>query len=362
MSGSTIAASRRRRQIRILMVSVVVVLTIGGGTAAALGFGGTEQGKPTHSTMPPATAKVTRATLTETEDVDGTLDYGSKTSVDGQGSGKITWLAAPGSIVERGKALYKVDDKPVVLLYGDLPMYRTLASAVEGRDVKQFEQNLVALGYTGFTVDETFNSATAKAVKAWQKDLGLTQTGTVTPDTVVYVSGTVRVAEHKAHPGGPAGGAVLTYTGTTRQVSVDLEISKRKLAATGASVTVKLPDGATVTGTVASIGTVAETKTSSDGKTETTTLKVVVAIADQGKLGSFEQAPVTVTFVASQRKDVLTVPVGALLALAEGGYGVEVVEGGTTRIVAVKTGMFADGRVEVSGDGIAADIVVGVPR
>jgi membrane fusion protein, multidrug efflux system len=62
----------------------------------------------------------------------------------------------------------------------------------------------------------------------------------------------------------------------------------------------------------------------------------------------------------TERKDVLTVPVGALLALAEGGYGLEVVEGSTTRIVAVETGLFADGKVEVSGSGIADGTTVGV--
>ena len=69
-----------------------------------------------------------------------------------------------------------------------------------------------------------------------------------------------------------------------------------------------------------------------------------------------------VTFVADERKDVLTVPVAALLALAEGGYGVEVVEGGTRPAsCAVETGMFADGRVEVTGDGIAEGMTVGMP-
>jgi len=59
---------------------------------------------------------------------------------------------------------------------------------------------------------------------------------------------------------------------------------------------------------------------------------------------------------------VLAVPVAALLALPEGGFGVEIVEGNTTRIVAVKTGMFAAGRVEVSGEGIAEGMKVGVPK
>jgi peptidoglycan hydrolase-like protein with peptidoglycan-binding domain len=255
--------------------------------------------------------------------------------------------------------LYTVDDKPVVLLYGTLPMYRALASAVTGRDVRQFEQNLAALGYRGFTVDETYSASTATAVKKWQKDLGLTQTGRVDPDAVVYAPGAVRIAEHKAHLGSPATGAVLTYTGTTRQVSIDLALSKRGLATTGAAVTVTLPDATTVAGTVASIGTVAQT--TGEGQSQTTTVRVIVSVADQGRLGPLDEAQVTVTFVASQHKDVLTVPITALLALAEGGYGVQVVEGGTTRIVAVTTGMFAGGRVEISGAGITTDTVVGVP-
>jgi hypothetical protein len=59
---------------------------------------------------------------------------------------------------------------------------------------------------------------------------------------------------------------------------------------------------------------------------------------------------VTVHFV----KDVLVVPVGALLALAEGGYGVEIEQNGQRHLVAVKTGLFSNGQVEVSGPGLAA--------
>ncbi|GAA4731954.1 peptidoglycan-binding protein [Phytohabitans rumicis] len=361
MSDDTVGA-RRRRRARTLVVSGVALLTVGGGTAAAFGFGGATADKPADSTMPPGTDRVTRTTLTETADLDGTLGYGSVASVNVEGGGRITWLPAPGSTVERGKATCKVDEKPVVLLYGAVPMYRTLAPGVTGNDVEQFERNLVALGYQGFTVDKDFSSSTAAAVKSWQEDLGLTQTGTVTPEAVVYAPGPVRVTERKAEVGAPAGGPVLTYTGTTRQVSVDVELAKRGLVKTGAGVTVKLPDGSTVAGKVASVGRVAETSTDSDGKSDTATVEVIVAIADQKKLGSLEESPVTVTFVASQRKDVLTVPILALLALAEGGYGVQVVEGSSTRIVAVEIGMFAGGRVEVSGDGITADTVVGVPK
>jgi len=86
-----------------------------------------------------------------------------------------------------------------------------------------------------------------------------------------------------------------------------------------------------------------------------------VTIADQGALGSLDAAPVDVDLVSEERKDVLAVPVAALLALTDGGYGVEIVDGDTTRVVAVKIGMFAAGRVEISGEGIAEGVTVGVP-
>lgn len=48
---------------------------------------------------------------------------------------------------------------------------------------------------------------------------------------------------------------------------------------------------------------------------------------------------------------MLTAPVGALVALSEGGYAVQLAAGG---LVAVKTGMFANGWVEISGAGLSA--------
>ena len=68
----------------------------------------------------------------------------------------------------------------------------------------------------------------------------------------------------------------------------------------------------------------------------------------------------TVRYVVRERKDVLAVPVAALLALAEGGYGLEVVEGGSSRIVAVELGLVSDGQVEVTGD-VQADMIIGMP-
>jgi len=346
-----------------VVASCVAATATAGAAIAVVAFGGTGTRDGPRSNLPPATAEVTRMTLTETETVDGTLGYGEPVTVTARLGSTITWLPAVGSTVARGKPLYRADEHPVVLLYGSLPLYRRLAAGVTGDDVRQLEQNLAAGGYQGFAVDREFNADTAAAVRRWQADLGLAGTGQVDLGSVVYATGPVRITEQRAHVGDPATGPVLSYTGTTRTVSVALDVGKQQLVRVGVPATVTLPDGRTVPGTVTEVGTVAHQKpTAGNAPADGATIDVTVSIADQAALGTFDRAPVHVDLVADQRKDVLTVPVGALLALTEGGYGLQVVEGGTTRIVAVRVGLFAGGRVEVSGAGITPGTVVGVPK
>jgi membrane fusion protein, multidrug efflux system len=341
----------------------VAAVAVGGATAAAVAFGlpGTPKGQASASAMPPATAAVTRQTLVDTQDKDGKLGYGDETTIAARLAGTLTMVPEVGRTVARGKPLFRVDNTPVVLLYGTLPAYRTLASGVEGRDVKQFERNLWALGYRGFTVDDTYSSATATAVRKWQKDLGLTRTGTVETSRIVYAAGAIRVAERKAQPGdqlGP-GAAVLTATETARIATVELDVADQRLAKVGATVQVTLPDGSELPGKITDAETVI---VPGEGQQpDTTNVDVTIAFAAGKTPQGLDQAAVTVAFTAAQRKDVLTVPVAALLALAEGGYGVQIVDGATTKIVAVQTGLFASGRVEVTGDGLADGTVVGMP-
>jgi hypothetical protein len=126
----------------------------------------------------------------------------------------------------------------------------------------------------------------------------------------------------------------------------------------GITATVTLPDGTTIHGTVATVGTVA---TAGATATSPATIAVTVTLAHQSALGTLDQAPVAVTLVSARVANALTVPVAALVALAGGGYGVQVVTGSASHYVPVQLGMFAGGRVQITGAGITEGTRVGVP-
>src|SRR3954452_23668852 len=228
------------RPLRTTLVIGSAAVVAGAVTAAAIGFGGDDPTPASSSTdLPPATAPVIRTNLIQTQQVNGTLGYGTPVTVTGRGQGATTtWPPALGATVSRGQTVYNDDNLAMLLFYGSLPLYRQLRSGDAGEDVKEVEQNLAALGYTGFSVDTSYTSATATAVKKWQKSLGLTQTGVFDPAGVVIAPAAVRVASLIAHLGDPANAPMLAYSGTTRIVSIALDVALQNLVTPGLLATV----------------------------------------------------------------------------------------------------------------------------
>jgi len=269
----------------------------------------------------------------------------------------------PGDIISRGQAVYRVDDTPVVLLYGEVAAYRTLSPGVTGPDVGQLNANLTALGYDGLPNGNTYTSVTSWAVRQWQRDLGLPQTGAVDLGRVLFAPNDIRIDSVTAGVNESTGDGqeVLHYTGTDRQVTADLPVSQQRLVHDDTQVKVQMPDSTTVTGRVDRVYTIVEQP--ADSRSQALTLiEAVISLTDPTAAAGVEAAIVTVVFTAEVHENVLTVPIAALVALAEGGYGVEVVEGTTTHYLAVQTGLFANGRVEITGDGLREGMTVGMPR
>jgi peptidoglycan hydrolase-like protein with peptidoglycan-binding domain len=236
---------------------------------------------------------------------------------------------------------------------------------MSGQDVRQLESNLVALGYDPdgeVEVDGVFDEATAAAVKRWQKKLGVEQTGVVERGTVVFQPGPRRVSstELAIGDGVSAGTAVLQLSATRQLVTLNLEATRQSLVEEGTAVEVELPDGRTVEATVAGIGRVAQTDTEPDGSQGDPYVEVAIAL-DASAGVELDQAPVDVNVTTQAAENALAVPVSALVALASGGYGVEVREGTGTRFVRVEPGQFADGWVELTGNALPGGTQVVVP-
>ncbi|TDE11532.1 HlyD family efflux transporter periplasmic adaptor subunit, partial [Actinomadura sp. 6K520] len=314
---------------------VAGLVVVAGGGVLALTADGREAAAGQETRL--ATAEVRRGDVVDTETVDGSLTYSGVREVWAGASGVVTWAPEQGATVQRGETLLRVAGKPVTLMYGGGPMYRTLGVGDSGKDVRQLENNLRALGHGGMTVDGEFTAATEAAVREWQDGRGLAETGTVGPEHVVFLGGAALVREVKAPEGKRAvqGQPVLTVAGTRRVVQVDLDADKQDLAKEGAAVEVELPGGKTVTGKITEVGRVAQS--SGSGQDEKTTVDVEISLGD-AETGRLDEAPVRVALESERRTDVLSVPVEALLALREGGFGVEVVDGAGRRLVPVEAG------------------------
>lgn len=385
MSGGTAEGAAdpypdgRRRPLgrRRLGFALLAIVAVAGGGVAVTALT-TPKEPPAGDTgvkgLPPATAPVTRGDLTDSSQQDGTLGHLGVRKINAGGpGGTLTWLARAGSVVQRDGRLYEVDGEAVRLMYGDEPMYRTLKTGDKGRDVRQLEENLAALGFTGFDVDEEFTAKTAAAVKRWQKSHDLKQTGTVGPDRIAFAGSAVRVREAGSDSGAGSGGGgriavgdrvapgstVLTVTGSERVVTLRVPASEAGSAKTGTRVQVTLPDGTRLPGKVSAVGRTATA--GDDPQDKTPKIDVTVSFDDPAKVQGVDQSPVTVELAGQTRRDVLSVPVNALLALPDGGFGVQVVENGAARDVRVELGMFAQGRVEISGQGLREGLKVGVP-
>ena len=289
--------------------------------------------------------------------------------------GAFTWLPAPGVVIQPGQQLYAVNGHAVILLQGSQPAYRQLCPGVSGDDVRQLEQDLIALGYANaasLAADGQFTAADAAAVRRWQAALGVPQTGAIRLGEVVFSGGPVRVSSVRVGLGVPAGAgtAVLDLTATQHTITAQVDTSEQQLVRAGDQVSVLMPDGhTTVQGTVSDVSRVA-TSPQNQGQGQgqgqggaQATVAVTITLANEPAAGTLDQAPVYISIATATQRNVLAVPVTALLAQPDGGYAVTVLGGGGHHLVVVQPGLYSDGGlVQVSGASLQEGQLVEVPK
>jgi membrane fusion protein, multidrug efflux system len=372
-----IAAGRRRllaaaATLAVLVAAALVLVLGGSGDDAAAGS----------STGGGATGKVERRTLAERLTASGTIGYAGDAAVLARLSGTVTALPAPGDVVRRGERLYALAGKPVLLMYGAVPAYRTLAEGVgDGVDVEELERNLAALGYAPGTVDEHFDWRTAGAVRAWQETHGLKATGEVELGRVVFLRGPQRVTELEATLGEALGGGgggggeggsgsqgegeppsvpVLRTSSTRRIVSVALDADQQSIAHRGQEVRVVLPGGAEAPGEVTGLAAVEASagEAAAGGEEAEPGTEATAAVTGGHRIPALDGAAANVLFTQRVRRDVLSVPLTALVAVGGGRFAVYADEGGARRVVVVRPGLAAGGYVEVAGAGLRPGMTV----
>lgn len=342
-------------------IPVTLLLLLGGGALAWYTIlGGAEEAPDTTAAAELSFADVVVTDLTETSEYDGTLGRLEGDPVSVRLEGTVTGLPEEGRTLKQGDVVAWIDNQPVVLLYGDLPVWREMREDTEGPDVLQLENALTELGFNeneeSMTVDETFSAATASVVETWQESIGAEDDGIVGIGEVVFSTAPVRVSALQVSVGDQVGSGTPIFTTSSDEIEVsfDLPTFEADNVEVGAQVEVQLPDLSTTTGIVTEIATTAEL--SEDGGDAT--FPVTVELDDPSVAEGIVDAPVTVAVITDQVRGVTAVPVEALVALAEGGYAVEVADGSGTRLVAVEPGFFAEGLVEISGEPSPGDKVV----
>ena len=293
-----------------------------------------------------------------------TLGQGEESAATYGQNAVYTMLPKVGQIVRAGQPLYAINAAPAFLLYGGVPASRALMPGMSaGADVGELNRDL--RGY-GAPSGDVFTASTTTAIERFQSQHRIQATGQLPLGSVVFEPGAIRVTSVTPTEGSPVqAGPLLGISSTRRVVTIALDASQQTSIKVGDPVLITLPDNSTTPGHVSYVGTVATVPSDqSGGGSSSPTIEVDVAPDRAAATGRLDQAPVDVSITTATVRNVLAVPVNALVALASGGYAVEEVEStGAHQLVGVSVGMFDDaaGTVEVSGSSLAAGQHVVVP-
>ncbi|MFL2764052.1 MAG: peptidoglycan-binding protein, partial [Dehalococcoidia bacterium] len=268
-----------------------------------------------------------------------------------------------------------------VAMYGQKPAWRSFEIGMsEGLDIFQLEKNLVALGYdetNSILVDQEFDQHTRKAIEKMQSLLGLSVTGELRFRDILFVLGPSVIQYSASHAEIGSGINTTTpilnlitiekvtketggkeITKSLQKVNTSIEVVNKDLVELDLIVTIELPDESIISGTISDIGDIAVIPQGNQGEPY---LEIVVSLEDTESLPEWTGATVTVLVTKQLASGVLAAPVTSLLAILGGGYAIEIIENSVSRLVPVSVGLYADGWVEIKGDGIKVGTEVVVP-
>jgi hypothetical protein len=404
------------------------LLAVGAGTATLVAHGSGIRVAPARA-VPLGTATVRRGDLIETQRYRGRLSYPSRGSVHLSGPGTVTSLPHVGQMLSEGASVAGVDDRPISVLFGTIPLYRTLGSAnttsaqlavsaaranllaaqatlsqtmqppeagragsgggtgdldsesgdiassraraarvaeaqvsvaearhrllgaqralrqaqapEQGPDVALLAGDMTSLGYYRGVTD-SWNVVLQDAVGRWQDHIGATPSGDIDPDDVLVVRGAARVTGVRGGLGDAPSAVTISLSSPSRLATFRLRNGVPAGLARGRHVELSA-GGHTTTGRITRVDTSHQSAV------------VGVAFPQSSRVARTGSTIVTMSITTADRRNVLTVPTQALLALASGGYALQLPD---ARLLAVRTGIVQGGDIEVSGRGVHAGLHV----
>jgi peptidoglycan hydrolase-like protein with peptidoglycan-binding domain len=165
----------------IIAVGLVLVGWWAGSTALAPPTGPLDASSP-------ITYRVTRGEVGRSLSFSAVAEWQGRLIGHQAASGVVTTVdLVPGEMVEAGRLLYTVALRPVVAAAGEIPSFRDLSNGSEGRDVRQIQELLVALGFLNAEPDGVFGASTRRAVQEWQRSIGIRADGVVRAGDIVFL-------------------------------------------------------------------------------------------------------------------------------------------------------------------------------
>jgi len=250
---------------------------------------------------------------------------------------------SPGHELKSGTFVVAVSGRPVIAFVTPVPFYRDLKVGDVGVDVKGLEEGLRAAGRIKHA-DRTLDEVTAAALAAIYRKTGITVNSAFQVDSAWAVPKHARVRSLSVRVGDLVSGkddlvSARSSSGSWEcHVPGGIDVSARKtLDATANSKQVTV-----------SVDKVTVDEESGDS---------IVLITPSVDVDPDAELRVLVVS-ADTNEPVLTVPAGALFAMADGSPSLRVVRDSGSSEVPVRTGVAAGGWVEVSGDGLTAGLNV----
>jgi peptidoglycan hydrolase-like protein with peptidoglycan-binding domain len=162
----------------------------------------------------PTTLKISESLYPDERQVALELTRSSPAPLASPRGGTLTsYACSPGAEITSGTVLAALDERPIMVLGTNAPLWRTLVGGEQGEDVRGVQESLAALGYA-IDVTGTFDWQTRVATEEFYKDRGVpSDDGVLDVETIIWMPNySANIESCPATIGGFVGAAVPLAT------------------------------------------------------------------------------------------------------------------------------------------------------